>query len=190
MVQARQWRHVSAAACLATAYFLALLWSLPARADGGGLEYAVKATYLYKLAAFVTWPSSGLPLDAFVICVVGPSPVGTLLDRAVKGQTVQQRPVVVRRYASVISNPGCQMMYVAGSGVQRVADVLAAVRGAPVLTVTDGQDAAGATGIINFVVMDGRVRFEIDEGAAAENGLVISSKLLSLAVRVNPRRAG
>jgi hypothetical protein len=31
---------------------------------------------------------------------------------------------------------------------------------------------------------DGHVRFEIDNAAAAANGLTISSKLLSLAVRV------
>jgi hypothetical protein len=31
------------------------------------------------------------------------------------------------------------------------------------------------------------VRFEIDQNAAAENDLVISSKLLNLAVRVRPK---
>jgi len=57
---------------------------------------------------------------------------------------------------------------------------------APVLTVTDSIDALDAKGMINFVVADNRVRFEIDDAAARRSGLVISSKLLSLALSVRP----
>jgi YfiR/HmsC-like len=42
-------------------------------------------------------------------------------------------------------------------------------------------------GVVNFVLRDNRVRFEIDENAASEDGLTISSKLLQLAVRVRPQ---
>jgi hypothetical protein len=56
-----------------------------------------------------------------------------------------------------------------------------------VLTVTDAEEEPRATGIVNFLVVDNRVRFEIDQRAAAENHLVISSKLLSLASRVIPK---
>ncbi len=94
---------------------------------------------------------------------------------------VQQRPIVVRRYRTITANPGCQLMYVAGSADQSVASVLAMVRGQPVLTVTDGQTDRKARGIINFVLAQGRVRFQISARAAAANGLAISSKLLSLA---------
>jgi YfiR/HmsC-like len=53
-----------------------------------------------------------------------------------------------------------------------------------VLTVTDGAADPDNRGIINFVISDGRVRFEIDNLAAEASRLTISSKLLSLAVRV------
>jgi hypothetical protein len=50
-----------------------------------------------------------------------------------------------------------------------------------VLTVTD--DAHGSSrGVVNFRVLDNRVRFEIDNAAAAHNGLTVSSRLLALAV--------
>jgi hypothetical protein len=158
-------------------------WLAPAHADNT-LESAVKATYLYKLAAFVAWPPGALPANSLVICIVGNDPFGAVLDQAVAGQTVQQRPIVVRRYGTVTANPGCQLMYVAGSDAQPVANVLAAVRGAPVLTVTDGQTDASTAGTINFVLQDGYVRFEIDPRMATQSGLNISSKLLSLAVRL------
>jgi hypothetical protein len=53
----------------------------------------------------------------------------------------------------------------------------------PVLTVTDGQTQPGATGMINFILVQGHVRFEINRNAAVASRLEISSKLLTLAVR-------
>ena len=75
------------------------------------------------------------------------------------------------------------MVFAAGP----VHDLLGAARGSPALTVTDvGQDAP-EKGIINFVIADNRVRFEIDDRAAAQAGFTISSKLLSLALSIKPR---
>ena len=48
-----------------------------------------------------------------------------------------------------------------------------------------GQD--GARGIVNLIVQENKVRFEIDDRTAMEDGLAISSKLLSLAARVRSR---
>jgi hypothetical protein len=156
------------------------------RAQGASLEYAVKATYLHKFAPFVEWPSPAaeFPGGDFTVCVVGNDPLGAVLDRAVIGQSVAGRPISIHRFASVTGNPGCAVMFVAGSETQPVSAALAAEHGAPVLTVTDGATDPAAKGIINFVIEDDRVRFEIDDGAAVACGLTISSKLLSLAVHV------
>jgi hypothetical protein len=153
-------------------------------ADSSTLEDAVKATYLYKLPAFVSWPAAALPAGQFVLCVVGRGPFGSVLDHAIAGQTAQGRAVVIRRYQTISANPGCQLMYIAGSGEQSVAAVLALVRTDPVLTVTDGQSDDSPAGIINFVLQDGYVRFEVDPGAAAASHLAISSKLLAVAARI------
>jgi hypothetical protein len=171
----------------AAACWVILLWPGFAWPDDEGLEAAVKAVYLCKLPAFVDWPASSEPAGTFVLCIVGGQPFGAVLDRAADGQTVRGRPIVVRRYATVANDAGCQLMFITGSGAQSVAIVLGIVRGAPVLTVTDGQSDPASIGIINFLLVDGRVRFEIEQHAAAANGLVISSKLLGLAARVRDR---
>ena len=154
----------------------------PARADDS-LEIAVKATYLYKFAPFVTWPSEAFdsPTSPLVICVVGRDPFGPVLDRAVAGQAVAGRRVAVRRLGMVRGRDGCHIVYV-GTGGQSAAQALQAVRGQPVLTVTDNSSARG---VFDFVIVDNRVRFRIDERPAVAGGLQISSKLLSLAVGVS-----
>jgi hypothetical protein len=149
------------------------------------LEYAIKATYLLKLPPFVEWPGTLPP--AFNICIVGRDPFGDLLQRAAAGQTIDGRPVQVQVLGMVAGPSGCQAMYIAGSDAQSVAAALSQVRGQPVLTVTDGQRDPAAMGIINFVIDEDRVRFDIDDAAASASGLRISSKLLSIAVHVHTR---
>lgn len=162
---------------------------LPAAAPAAdqSLEYPVKATYLYKFAPFIEWPDAAFeaPWSPIELCIVGDDPFGPMIDRAVDGQRVADRPITVRRLARIDPAMGCHMMYAAGSAAQPVPDALAAVRGAAVLTITDAARNP-ARGIIHFVVENNRVRFEIDSSAASENGIVISSKLLSLALSVRP----
>ncbi|MEJ0019061.1 MAG: YfiR family protein [Acetobacteraceae bacterium] len=169
----------------AVALLLALVVARSAVGQDGQLELAVKATYLAKLSPFVAWPGEAaqFPGGVFAICVVGRDPFGVLLDRAVSGQTVAGRPVTVRRLETVATSPPCSLVYIAAGN----AAALAAVQDQPILTVTDQTAEPQAKGIINFVIHDNRVRFEIDDAAAARSGLGISSKLLSLAVAVRPR---
>ena len=90
--------------------------------------------------------------------------------------------------ATIVAHAGdCQVVFAGGSQAESVAGILAALRGSPVLTITDAALDEDAKGIVHFVLRDNRVRFEIDEQAASENGLAVSSKVLSLAVAVRPR---
>jgi hypothetical protein len=169
---------------------LALAAAPPLAAASQSLEYPVKAAYLSKFAPFVEWPAGafGQPDSPFVVCVVGDDPFGPAIDNVVAGQSIGQRPIVVRRLARLERTSPCHVAYVSGSRAQSVADSLAAARGSGVLTVTDSSRPGGARGIVHFVVKDNRVRFHIDDQAAAQNGIAISSKLLSLALSVKSRR--
>lgn len=149
------------------------------------LEYAVKATYLYKLAPFVNWPPDEFATaDApFQICVVGADPFDDFLDKAVAGRGMGTHPFAVRRLQSVSGVDGCQILFISRLSGMSTEEALAAVSGKPVLTVTDSTPD-GAGGIVHFVIDRGRVAFEIDTDAAARNKLTISSKLLELAVAI------
>lgn len=156
---------------------LAAAQSAPA-ADPGTLEYAVKANFLYKFGDYVTWPAGTLGGDSAPVnlCVVGPDPFGRVLDEAVMGERIAAHPVQVRRIPRADEN--CHVVFTRSDP-----DAVNAVKGRPVLTISEGN--AGA--VITFVIRDNRVRFEIDQQAAAVNGLDVSSRLLALAVRVKPK---
>lgn len=164
----------------------------PARAQSPRLEYAVKATFLYKLAAFVEWPPASFADQAapFRLCVAGADPFGAQLDKATAGQRIANHPIVVRRIARPDQAGGCHVLYLADADGQAVARALQGLKGRPVLTVTDEAFDDDARGIIHFVVRDSRVRFEIDTQTASRAGLTLSSKLTSLAVAPSTRSRG
>jgi hypothetical protein len=168
---------------LAASLVVALLVVVsPAFAQQLSLADAVKAAQVYKFASFVAWPDSAFvaPEAPMQLCVVGNPVVAAAVARAATGQTVNGRPFAVRDIAA--SGAGtCHILYLSGVTAEGRADIIAELAGRPVLTVTD--DASGADrGVVNFVVRDNRVRFEIDNAAAARNGLSVSSRLLALAV--------
>ena len=148
-------------------------------------EYAIKAAYLYKFGAYVEWPGTAFtaPTTALTLCVVGDDPFGPTLDEAVNGQRVGGRPVVVRRLKALAHGAGCHIAYVGIAEPQRAQQTLELARGDNVLTVTDAKGGS-VPGVIQFVIKDNRVRFDIDADAAAQSGLTVSSKLLSLALNV------
>jgi hypothetical protein len=63
-------------------------------------------------------------------------------------------------------------------------EILSALRGRSVLTVGDSQGFVDAGGMIELLVEDERMRFEVNLHAANEARLKISAKLLSLAKAV------
>jgi hypothetical protein len=169
----------------ALALVASMVLAMPARSADRSLEYAVKATFLFKFATFVEWPAESFENDSspFNLCVVGADPYGGRIAQAVAGQTVGKHPIVLRRLAKADARSNCHAMFVSGSASQDVDDALRAVAGTPTLTVTDS--ALGpAAGIMNFVIVGDRVGFDIDNVAATRNHLAISSKLLTLARRL------
>lgn len=186
----RQWRWTAIVACLAgaSAAFATPAAAPPTTAPPVAaplLEVAVKAAYIAKFAPFVVWPerSFAAPDAPLAICVQGADPFDGMLDRLTAGKSVGAHAIIVRRLSRIDPDSGCHIAYLAGSSAQSPAAALKAVERQPVLTVTDTK-ANGGKGIVNLVLIGGRVRFLIDVERAREAKLGISSKLLALALEV------
>ncbi len=171
----------------ALALLVVTLVSQAARAeDRNLLELSIKAAFLYKFPLYVTWPESAFPSPAspFNLCIAGDDMFAALVERAASGQSIADHPMAVLRLRSASASDHCGLLYVAAGDPQLARQQLVAVDGMPVLTATDAIHEAAAKGIVNFVIVNDRVRFEIDNVTAIRDGLAISSKLLSLALSV------
>ena len=154
------------------------------------LEHEVKAAFLFNFAKFVEWPPDGTrePGDGFTICVADDEAFAEVLDRAVTGKTVEGRVLTVRRLQPADDVRSCRILYTGSADSPRLASLLKSLRSAAVLTVGAAPGFTRRGGIINFILEDNRVRFEINPDAAGRAGLRISSKLLQLATIVRDER--
>jgi len=169
-----------------------LLLALPyaAAQDNKPTQYDVEAVYLYNFAKFVTWPQTGPQRGPFTICVFGEDPIAPILDRTIAGETLDGRPVVDRKVSTLEQLPACSILYISASQAKQVGRVLAVVQGLPVLTVSDMPGFLAGGGIIQFVLLDNRVRFEVNLQPTQRDGLALSSELLKVALNVKEIGSG
>ncbi len=144
-------------------------------------EYQIKAAYLYNFAKFVEWPSPAGELpDPIVVGVLGKDPFGPVLEETLLGKSVNGRPFVVRRFASLKALKPCQILFISSSEKGSLTEIFKGVENQGVLTVGETERFARLGGIINFTLEENKVHFEINLDAATRSGLKISSQLLKL----------
>jgi hypothetical protein len=159
--------------------FFALLLASAAGATAPD-EYQVEAVFLLHFTQFVEWPAQGFS-DAhtpFVIGVLGRDPFGTALDAAVRGETVNGHPLVVKRFTAAADISPCQILFIDRSAVGEANRVIGSVSHSGTLTVSDVAVPGPQDVIIRFVNEDRRIRLRINVDFARAAGLTISSKLL------------
>jgi hypothetical protein len=155
-------------------------------------EYQVKAAFLFNFAKFVEWPADAFPTaDApLEICVLGEDPFGRDFEQVIEDKTVNGHRLEVAHPDGVPQARACQILFVASSEKQAVRDILKNLAGVSVLTVGDTAGFAKMGGVINFVLDESRVRFEINVKAAERAHLKMSARLLTVAkllVEEDPR---
>src|SRR6266567_5537920 len=149
-------------------------------------EYQLKAVFLYNFAKFVEWPREAFasPSTPFTIGVIGQSPFGDELDRTVRNKTLNGHPIAIKYLRTISEASKCHILFICTSERKRLPDILKAASGGNILTVAETDRFLQAGGMIRFVMEEKKVRFDINDEAAKSASLRISSKLLSVARRV------
>jgi hypothetical protein len=173
--------------------------TLNAQNTSGSSEYLIKAGFIYNFANLVQWPSTSFaqPDSPIVIVILGEDHFGTTLDHALEGKKVNARPFVIKRARSVSElqralgpQKECQILYVSSSEMSHLGEAIQMLKGVPVLTIGETPGFAKNGGIINLILEDNKVRFEVNVQAAKEADLNISSRLLALARIIPPPGEG
>lgn len=153
-------------------------------------EYQLKAVFLFNFAQFVEWPPTAFPEAGapIYIGVLGDDPFGPILEQVVRGETIHHRRLVIKRSRQLEDLKACHLLFISRSEEGQLAQILAGVAGASILTVGETEQFAHRGGVINFTLQENKIRFEINLHAAERAGLKISSKLLQLATVVGSGR--
>ena len=155
-------------------------------------EYTMKAVFLEHFTRFIEWPESSIPADAsspFYVAVLGENPFGSILAQIYTDQKIKKRKVEIIYISDPEKIPDCQILFISSSQKEILPEIISRTKKKPILTVGDTEGFAKDGVLINFYLAENKIKFEINEKAVHESGLVMSYRLLSLARIVEQAKA-
>ncbi len=150
-------------------------------------EISVKAAFLYHFCNYIEWPAiEGRPERGDLeIAVIGNRALAAELGKVLPGRRVGSRALRVRQVDSSDQLAQAAVLFI-GNDIRAssFAQWVAATRDQPILIVAERPEALDKGAMINFVMADGRVRFELAPAATEARGLKLSSRLFPIALRI------
>lgn len=143
----------------------------------------IQAGFLVKFCAYVKWPKSAFsgPDDPIIIGIVGRDPFGSTVDKIARSFKAKGRNVEIRRFSNSASITKSHVLFIPSSEQKNICEISEVLSGGSVLLVSNAPAFLEQSGIINFVMVGKKIRFNISRTNYQKAGLVISSKLLAVA---------
>lgn len=158
--------------------------------DAEVTEYTLKAQFVERFTRYVKWPETALPEKAtpFVVAVLGKDPFGKSLEDLLKDRKVAEHPIKLVHFASVDALvPQCQLLFVPRAQEKQLEKIAQFYRDMPVLIVAESSTAARNGAHIGMYLEQSSLRFVINNQAAKQASLEISSELLKLATPLDKK---
>ena len=151
-------------------------------------EDEVKAAFIYRFGSFVEWPPTAVTTAArpFVIAVAGADAIAGHLADITAQRTIDGRPVVVRRVSRGDGFDAPDILFVGRDARRFLPSLVESLAGGATLVVSEFEDGIEHGSMIDLVVVDERVRFDVAPAVAEARGLKVSSRVLAIARRVAP----
>jgi hypothetical protein len=171
-------------------------------ASVGYREYDVKAAFLFNFIKFTDWPKNKpAEPNKIIIGVLGQDQFGDSFN-SVQNKLVRNKKLVIKRYGKFTdlcknlkdntANPcanledlkKCHLLFICKSETPHLKQILEAVSAGSVLTAGECDKFLDAGGMINFILSENKVAFEINTAAAKDAKIQINSRVLRLAKRI------
>ncbi len=175
--------HARQSAGLAVMVLAAL--SAQAQSANSMAEYRVKAAFIYNFAKYIDWP--GVETKEFHVCSAGRDDLGGALS-ALDRRSAQGREIQVRQNVAMDQLKDCQIIFVGEKDSKLLSSVVRQLWGAPVLIVSDNQQAVEAGAHIALASAEDRVEFDVNLATLQRANLKASSQMLKLARTTKPAK--
>jgi hypothetical protein len=143
--------------------------------------HEIHAAMLFNFVKYVQWPNES-EAGEFVVGVIGDENVFATLQKWYDGKPKGSKKYVIKKLSSAEEAGNCQVVYIGKSKNREFEAVKTSTIGKSILTVTDGQGLGQKGSCINFKVVDGKLKFELNQATVNASNLKVSSQLSSMAI--------
>jgi hypothetical protein len=145
--------------------------------------HEIHAAMLYNFIKYVQWPNES-EAGEFVVGVIGDENVFNTLKQWYDGKPKGVKKYVIKNLGSADEAGSCQVVYVGKSKNKEFENIKTSTTGKSVLTITDGNGLGQKGSCINFKVIDGKLKFELNQGVIGASSLKVSTQLSSMAILI------
>jgi len=142
-----------------------------------------KSLFIYNFTKNIEWPDE-FKSGTFVITVLGNSTIVAELEKIAKLKKVGNQSIQIVKVNDLSEIDKCHMLYLRPSKSGSLGNVISAFSSTPVVVIGDKDGLAKQGAGLNFVKIDGKQKFEINQNALEKNGLKVTSYLTSLGIVV------
>ena len=143
----------------------------------------VKAVYVYKFAQYVDWPKSFKTGD-FIIGVFGDDKLYTEMQTSYSNKMIGNQTIKIKKYETVADVEQCHILFVAEKNSDKVSDMVKKYKSKSTLIVTEKEGKMKDGSIINFIMKDGKLKYEVSKTNATKHNLTVGQTLTSIADKV------
>lgn len=160
-------------------------------------EYVIKSMFIIKAAEFISWPkSSGIDKkgSTFKICIIGSTPLKRELEEVTSGKFIQDQIIPGKKikgkkveiiYSDDIDSiPECHIVFISKSHSSKLEDIIKILENKPILTVADSEGFASKGVMLNLVIRNNTVKYEINQAAIKKAKLKTDSMFLKYAISI------
>jgi hypothetical protein len=145
--------------------------------------HEIHAAMLFNFIKYVQWPNEG-DGGEFVVGVIGDDNVFNTLNQWYNGKQKGSKKYVIKKLTSPGESSNCQVVYVGKAKNKDFEDIKNSISGKSILTITDGNGLGQKGSCINFKVIDGKLKFELNQATLTSSNLKVSSQLSSMAILI------
>ncbi len=144
-----------------------------------------KAMFTLNFIRYIGWPEAAKQGD-FVVGVVRDKELADWLRDQSAGKKFGFQDVVIKEFRSAEEVVDCQVVYVSANiNYSKFASTISSKVKNETLIVTESEGATQNGSMINFVVRDEKLKFELHKANAAKSGIQFSSKLETMSNAIN-----
>ena len=148
-----------------------------------GFDNSTRALYILDISKYVEWDDNIQSKADFIIGVLGSDTdfYWELYNMAKTRQFIQNKPIKILLFRDISSIEKSQVLYVNNKEGFKIRQVLEKTKGNNTLVISEGYEFQES--MLNFIVVGGEPRFEVNEQRLNEEKLKVSQLFLAQAVK-------
>ena len=146
-------------------------------------EYEIKATFVYHFTKYIRWPDID-SAETFDIGILGKSEITAPLEEIARKRSAYDKRIRILHFNSIRHVEDCRLLFIPSSEKENLQEILSAVENKSILTVGESEGFAREGVAINFIILEGKTKFELNSRVIDRAGLQVSSQLIKLAILI------